>query len=279
MFSAADVKENNLVRSSWRVMWASIVALMIRNIQKRFITNVHSKRSLTFLWIFLEPMMHIAIWLIIKMSYRIGGQTSLAMPLFILLGAVPWLLTSKMLQSSVNIISSNKNLLVFRQIRPIDFIISSLFAEVGVYALVVIIFLSLFYWYNIHWQINSFAYWLVNLFSYVMFVAGTMLIFSVGGFFFKFLGKFMTVLVRSLYFISGIFFSAEMIPVAYRDYLLLNPLFQIIEISRECFTQHPLHGVVVDPIYLFKCAVVSLALGLGIYVTFRNKMMVDIGQR
>jgi len=40
---------------------------------------------------------------------------------------------------------------------------------------------------------------------------------------------------RPLFFTSGIFFTAEMIPSEIRQYLLYNPLLHMIEIVRSAF--------------------------------------------
>ena len=267
-------------RNAWQIFCSVQTALIIRNVQKRFITNVNSKRSLAFLWIFLEPMMHIAVWMLIRGVQGIGiGAGSLPLPLFILLGAIPWLLTTKIISGSTNAISANKGLLMFRQIRPIDFIFAIVISEIGVITLVFMFILGLFWWLGIAWQIHDTCRWMFALISYFCFLLGMSTLVMVLAFFFKFVSKLMTVVMRAMYFLSGIFFSINTVPVNVRNYLMCNPLFQVVQITREAFDVQIQHHVFSDPLYLFKAGIVTLTVGMGAYLLMRQKIMVEIQQR
>ncbi len=266
-------------RSSWHVAQTSILALITRNIQKRFITNVQTNRAISFLWIFLEPMMHVAVWTGLRWLQGTHDINSIPLPLFVLLGAVPWLFTRYIIIGSIKIISSEKGLFIFKQIRPVDLIIARILSELAVMMMVFFILLLSMTWFGVQWEIHNIAFWLINIVSYILFVAGAGLLVAVLGFFFRFVKVVLTVCMRTLYMISGIFFSAQMIPLALRKFFLLNPVFQIVEISRECFSSYIVHDQLVNPIYLFKCAIVSLLLGMAAYISTRNRIMTEIAQR
>lgn len=267
-------------RSAWQIMCAVQTALITRNIQKRFITNVNSTRSLSFLWIFLEPMVHIAVWMVIRGFNGLSvGSGSLPVPLFILLGAIPWLLTSKVLTSNTNSISSHKGLLMFRQIRPIDFAVASLLSELAVITVVFFIILELFSWYGITWEIHNSIRWMFVILSYLAFLLGASFIVMVLGFFFKFMSKVMTLIIRAMYLLSGVFFSINNVPVAFQKYLMINPLFQIVQETRMAFDAQMQHQIISDPVYLFKVGIYTLALGMGTYLMTRQKIMIEIQQR
>ena len=82
--------------------------------------------------------------------------------------------------------------------------------------------------------------------------------------------------MRCLYLFSGIFFSAQMVSAHLRGFLLWNPLFQLIEISRECFSVATGYTSYGDMNYLFKCALMSITIGFGAYVVLRKKIMIEI---
>ena len=73
--------------------------------------------------------------------------------------------------------------------------------------------------------------------------------------------KFWAIATTPLFIISGIFFTYEMIPMPYREYLWYNPLIHITGLARSGFysTYEPDY---VDPVYVLTVSLVSLSLGL-----------------
>jgi len=72
-----------------------------------------------------------------------------------------------------------------------------------------------------------------------------------------------------MFFISGIFFAATMIPQQYWYLFSWNPLFHAIELSRDAFFISYATPVG-DWVYLSTCALVSLAFGLICF--YANRM-------
>lgn len=268
------------VRSSWQVMSASVVALFIREIQKKIIRNVNSSRSLGIFLIFLEPLLHVSIWMIIKVGLSSSSYNQgIPAPLFILLGAIPFLFARNVIQKSSNAIKGNKNLFNFRQVRPIDPMLALILTELIINCLIFLIILVGFYWIDVSWHVNHIGYLLFNTLSLVLFLTGLTIILSILSFFFTFISTLMIVIMRVFYMLSGVFFSAEVLPDAVRPYFLANPLFQYIEILRQSFNNQTIHNDYTDPNYLFKCGIILLLLGLGTYIASRDKIMIEIEQR
>ena len=67
-----------------------------------------------------------------------------------------------------------------------------------------------------------------------------------------------------------------MVPAEFRRWLLMNPLFHFIEISRECFSDSASYTPFGDMAYLFQCSLVSITIGLGFYLLLRKKMMIEM---
>jgi len=72
-----------------------------------------------------------------------------------------------------------------------------------------------------------------------------------------------TILIRPLFFISGLFFTAEMIPENIREYALLNPLLNLTELVREAFFQG-FESPYADVPYVVLFTLVVVFLGLAI---------------
>ncbi|ETO94513.1 ABC-type polysaccharide/polyol phosphate export system, permease component [Legionella oakridgensis RV-2-2007] len=268
------------MRAPWQVMYASVFAIIIRDIQKKFIKSVNTQRSLAFFWIVLEPMLHIGIWLLIRMVFRHKVMyTPITPALFILLGALPFFLFRNMLNSAKSSIKANKSYYLFRQIKPIDPMIANLISELLVNAAVFIIILAIFSWFNVPWHIYDFLFWLINIVAYMALLLGFSLVIAVLCFFFSFINIFMSIIMRLAYFFSGVFFSAATLPPQTRTIMLYNPVFQFIELTRECFMPAYSYIPYASSAYLCKSALIALMLGMGLYLAMYQKIMREIEQR
>lgn len=260
-------------------MKAAIVALLIRNVQKKFITSINSSRSLGVVLVFFEPVMHITIWMVMRMAFGLGGGNGLATPLFILLGASPFLFVRNAVQRSTGLIKSNKALFNFRQIRPIDPIIANVLTELSISFIIFMSILAVFVWIGVPWQVHDLTYLLLNTLSLVLLTLGMALTVSIACFFLDIIKTLMTVFMRVFYILSGVFFSADQLPEVMRSVLLCNPVFQYIEIIRQCFNGNTIHQSYTDPLYLFQCAMLVFVFGLGLYVASRERILIEIQQR
>lgn len=227
-------------KTSWAVMKSSVYALIIRNLQQRFTMNASNKRIFDLLGIFLEPGVHVLVWTMIRVFRNQEIYNNLSLATFILLGTIPWLFTYNIFNSCSIIIAENRGLFFFRQIKPLDPVFALLITELGIMGLVFCSTLLVFSLLGIGWQIQDPLRWLTAVALYVLFIAGLGLFIAVSAFFIKYVKKTVKTFMRIMYLFSGIFFSAQMLPEQYKIYFALNPMFQFITISRECFSNSAL---------------------------------------
>lgn len=267
------------VRPPYRVMFSAIRALIIREINKKFIISVNTKRSMGVIWLFWEPLLHVLMWGGIRMFYHVETSYGLDPHVFVLLGVVPFIFTRGILSSSAKCIQSNKGLLSFRQIVPIDIIISIWMSQILIIINVTIFLFSLCYWLDVPFKIYDPFTVLSFLACFFIFMLGVNIILSVLGFFFTLFNNFVMFLQRALYFFSGVFFPAESIPYTVRPYFLANPLFQTVEALREGFA--PLHEgyLYCDLTYMVTISLLTFFVGLGMYFFLRKQIMMKIEER
>lgn len=255
---------------------AVIYTLILRNFEQNFDANSNNRRILDLLKIILEPMGHVIGWTIFRALTINSGTTNMSSAVFTLLGVIPWLFTYNVLHASITCIKGNRNLLFFRQIKPCDFVIAVTITELITSIFVFCVSLIIISLFDTNWEYHEPLRFLCATVIYSIFVLGCALVIACLSFFSKAAGLFVRVILRCLYLFSGIFFSAQVIPESYREFFTANPLFQIIEISRECFssfTSYPLYG---DLYYLFYCAAGTLFIGLGLYILMRRSILVHI---
>lgn len=223
-------------RSPWQIMCSSIYALVFRYIEQRFIMASSRKRVLDLLHIFFEPVGHILLWVAIR-SVRnhavIDGGMNPA--LFILIGVAGWLLTFNFLSECFAIIKENRGLLYFRQIKPLDPVFALWCTEFVTMSLVFCTGLGVLFIMDIDWRITDLSRFLTAIFVYQFFILGLGFIFAVLSFFSKVFLRIIRAVNRIMYLFSGIFYGIQTLPPLYRQYFEYNPLFQCIQIVRECF--------------------------------------------
>ncbi|WP_444898971.1 ABC transporter permease [Microbulbifer sp. VAAC004] len=239
-----------------------IYSLLIREMNTRF-----GKWRLGYAWILLEPALHIlmlaAIFNFLDRNFYPGIPTTL----FMLGGIAPFLFFSHCFYKGIAAVSSNRGLFNYRQLRPFDAILSRVLLEFFIYILCMLTLLALLSWIGIRAEFGDFLLLFQVNFLFLCFSFGLSLTLAVIGEKLPEMSKVLPLIVRPLYFISGVFFSLEQIPSEYHSYLVWNPLVHIIELTRESLFKS-YHGIFANFKYLIYSSIMMLALGLLTYRAF-----------
>lgn len=259
-------------------MRASVLALMIRHIQKKFITSQNTNRSIAFLWIFLEPILHVSVWVGIRLYYGIE-MAMMPIGLFLLLGTIPFLLVLRSISNALKLTKANRQLLSFKQVKIIDFCLALVFSEAIILFLVLGILLFVYWFIGIDFYLYHPYLFCRAWFYLIISLTGISSALMIVGFFLPFISNFMMLITRMLYFTSGVFFPPYSISSQLRDILWFNPLYQVIEMMREAFLFYPPHESIVNETYLVFCTLFFLLLGMIFYLGLKGTVMTQIEQR
>jgi capsular polysaccharide transport system permease protein len=243
---------------NFKVQKDVIFALLIREAKTRF-----GSEKLGYLWAFLEPILHVTILsLIFSLVGRIG-PSNINYSLFIMTGILPWLLFSNILTKGMKAIASNESLFSYKQVKPIDTIISRSILELLIsFSSFFLISLFLIAYFKIipdSFLLLTFSYLLLTVFAFSL-----ALIISIISFKFLDIFKLVPLFMRPLYFASGIFFSVSILPSKAYDILFFNPILHFIELFRYSFFGLEMFHVY-SLQYLLISTLVLLFLGLGMY--------------
>lgn len=78
-------------------------------------------------------------------------------------------------------------------------------------------------------------------------------------------------LMRPLFWVSGLFFTANMVPTQFREYLMWNPIIHCTELVRDgWFVQY--HSLDASPTYVLACTIVLLFIGLTMERRVRSRV-------
>jgi capsular polysaccharide transport system permease protein len=254
-------------RTSFKIMIDSVHALLMRELKTRFGTS-----KLGYFWAIAEPVAQAAVLGLIFTLLGRHSVNNIPIALFIFTGLLPFKLFSKLLpQLSVGI-SANKALFAYRQVAPIDPIITRLLIELTTYVITYIFIMLCLGWLGF----NVIPEQLLPLFA----ANALLVLLSIG------LGislcsavqywadtpKVLAMVLSPLFYLSGVFYSATMIPPQYWFLLEWNPIFHLIELSRDAYFKE-----YITPIgnwqYVFNCALVAVVLGLSLYRINRFKFV------
>ncbi|MCO1334468.1 ABC transporter permease [Microbulbifer sp. OS29] len=245
--------------SAWQIQRDVIYALLVREMKTRF-----GKWRLGYAWVLLEPALHIMVLVTIFSLIRDDFYPGVPTALFMLGGIAPFLFFSHCFSKGLAAVVSNRGLFNYRQLRPFDAVLSRVFLEFAIYLAALVALLSVLAWFGVSTDFNNFLLLVAVNFFFFFFCLGLSLALCVVGEKFPEVAKFSPMLIRPLYFMSGVFFSLEQVPKEYHTYLVWNPLLHVIELTREgLFTNY--QGMFGDLAYLGFASVSTLAFGLLCY--------------
>lgn len=235
-------------------------ALFLRELKTRFGTY-----RLGYLWALLEPIAHLSVLLLI-----FGYVMSRAMPyipftVFLLNGLIPWFVFSGITSKSLTAVEANKGLFSYRPVLPIDAVLSRAVLELMIYFLVYIVLMAALWLFGTELTLVNMPK-IVGIYGAVfVFSLGLGLVFMVIGHAFPESQKLIPLLIKPLYFLSGIMFSISIIPVQYHKWVDWNPLMHAFELLRQAVVPSYQVLPVISYGYLWVCAIVMLSIGLMLY--------------
>lgn len=240
---------------------------VIRGLYYRELLTRISKLRFGLIGILIEPIALISIFLLL-IGFRRGFVPvfSLDLIIFLTVGNIIFELFSSISRRSIDSINANQALFYYSRVKPFDTIFARALVEINSYGvLYIIIVLGYFYFKNM-WVIDNLPLILICFLLTAIFAIGLGLIFMTAGNRYNYTSQVVNVIFRPLYFISGSFFSLAGLPESIKPWLAWNPLLHAIELSRKGFSELYLLDPLISLLYLIKITIITLFLGLLIYV-------------
>lgn len=208
--------------------WRIIVALVLREVRSRY-----SESHLGFLWVLMEPIVHVGV-LAIVFQFTIQGRPPMgdSFFLFYFTGVMPYLLLNHLAIRVGSAVRDSRSLMSIASIVPLDLLVSKSLVEVFVTAVVFLIFTGFFPIFGVdgspwapEFVFSAFAI------TYVL-GTGIGLITAALSRFGMVVETVLSVLLRLLYFTSGIFYVPGNLPLFAREILVWNPFLHVVDLMR-----------------------------------------------
>lgn len=241
--------------SGWIVQGRVIMALILREVH-----TLYGSSRLGYLWAVIQTMFGIGIFWGIREIAGARAPHGMSVLMFLLAGFGLWATFSETFTKCMTAVNGNKALLTFPQVTPLDLMLSRTVVVWGTQLSsgCVITGIAAFCGappYVSNWTGLFAAFFLTPLLG-----LGCGMLCASLAVFWPTLEKIVPMMMRILFFASGIFFSVSMFPKNIADILLLNPVMQLIELLRQSLSR----GYVAptyDYLYIVAFCVISLCLG------------------
>lgn len=207
-----------------------ISALTLRETRSRY-----GNRKLGFFWALFEPFAHVTVFIAIFSSMGRTSPIGDSIGLFMLSGIMPWLLYNNTVSAVMNGLGANKALLGYPQVMPIDIIISRIIIEFSSIVIVFLLFLGIAISFDISIKIDNFLQLFSAAILFVIFGAGVGMINAAILHSTPSYANIYSAISRPLYFMSGIFFTADFLSPKVFSYLYYNPLLHLMDWFRSGF--------------------------------------------
>ena len=250
------------MKKGLQIQLSVVNALIYRELKTR-VSNV----KFGVFGVFIQPLGVMAVFVLIIGALRRGSSYQMNLALFLLTGILLYTLFSDIAVRSLNAIKANQALFIYKPVKPIDTVIARSIVEAGLYSIVFLVISFGIFIFKEKFMLDNFPL-LVFVFLLLSITAsGFGLFFMVAGFRYPWLFQVVPLLLRPLWFTSGVFFSLQQLPQWIRPWLSWNPILQAIELSRNAFdSNYVINPSLISLPYLITCALLSITLGLWIYI-------------
>jgi capsular polysaccharide transport system permease protein len=259
-----------LKRTGLRVMLDVWRALFLREAFSRITAD-----RLGWSWIFIEPVLHVAVMLGIRQLIgRVRVVPGVEFIPFLIVGILTFFLFRDVVNRTMTVVNANAALFAYRQVQPIDTVIVRAGLELCIK--VVLFFVMVFGLHLLGYSVLP-ADPLQVVFILVLLwwlALGLGMVFCVLVSTFQESEKFLRLLMMPLYFLSGVILPVHYLPHSVQQWLWWNPILHAVELSRMSFfdTYHTLNNLSV--FYVAACGTGLVLLGLLMQIRYKTRMLV-----
>ena len=251
-------------QSAWQTQLLVTTALLKREMVTRF-----GKYKLGAVWFFVDPLLSVLFIGLVLGPFLGRSVGEIPYAFFLLCGFMLLRMFTGTLDAGVSAISSNRGLLVFKNVQPLDPFIARFLFQLFMTSTVTIVFCIIAYWIGIRISLEKFPEIVACVLLTWIAGCGIGVLLGVACEKNTEMTKIARYLQRPLLWISCVLHPLDKVPPEYTQYLLYNPLAHTIEYMRMClFPSYVAQGV--NLYYPGAFALCSITLGI---MTYRNNRL------
>lgn len=244
------------VSSALTVQGRVIYALVLREVH-----TLYGNTRLGYLWAIIQTAFNIAVFWLFREFLGAHSRHDMGIGVFLLCGFIPWHMVSDTLSRCMSAVRANQALLTFPQVTELDLMIARVVVVWGTQIICAVVILIMVVSIGQVAELRNPGTLAATLLFAPLLGIGMGLVFASLARLWPTLERLIPIVMRFLFFASGVFFQVSELPARFSDILLLNPVSQIIEWQRYGFSASsaaPMHSIA----YIVVWCLGSLCLGL-----------------
>lgn len=256
-------------RSGLIVQGRVIKALMLREIH-----TINGNSKLGYLWVLIQSVFGIAVfWGVRHFMGATQAPHGMGMAMFLAIGFGVWNIFSTTINRCMTAVSGNKALLTFPQVTELDVMISRTLVTTATQIFVTILIIaSARIMLGEPLVLGSLPLLLTLIIVVPLMSLGFGLLLSSLAVYIPALEKLVPMILRILFFVSGVFFSISLFSQSLTSVLLWNPVLQAVELVREAMhAPYAIQGVSLTYLLLVTMSVCTIGGLLERYVRSRRR--------
>lgn len=223
-------------------------------------------------WLLFEPVVHIVFMMLVFTFIRMRVVGGIDTAVWLMIGMLAFFMFKRTGTQAMNAVGANQALFAYRQVKPVDTVLTRAGLEGFLMILVAVILFTGAVLVGLDIVPADplavleafFGLWLVGLsFGLIASVAKELV---------PELGNLIGFLMPPLYLMSGVIFPITMIPNPYREWLMLNPVAHGVEATRLGFAPYYQAVPELDIGYIYQFTLVAIFLGLALHVRFAARL-------
>ena len=232
-----------------------LLALMLREIH-----TINGSSRLGYLWVLIQSAFGIGVFWALRAVMGASAPHGISMPLFLVAGFSLWGVFSGCISRCMSAVDGNRALLTFPQVTVFDVMLARVLVITATEILTGAVIVGASVLAGFPFEPASAALFFFVLVSLPLLGLGIGMVLASLAVYVPVIEKVVPMVMRVLFFVSGVFFGVSAFSHKVAEILLWNPVFQAIELLRESLhVAYRIEGL--SPFYLGCCTVVMLVLG------------------
>ena len=243
---------------------ASAMSTQIRVVHALILREVHTlygHTSLGYLWALIQGAFSIAVIWALRTLLGSRAPHGMSELTYLVVGFCVWNIVSQTWNKCMAAVDGNRALLTFAQVTPLDIMAARAAVVWCTCVLNACILLGIGAVFGHRVLIADLPMLLLSLALAGLLGLGLGLLFGALAVYLKALYNLVPMVTQVLFFASGIFFSVTIFAKKVGDFLLLNPIMQLIEMTRSSLCPGYMNTYI-DVEYVLSCVAVLFPLGL-----------------
>lgn len=243
-----------------------IMALILREVH-----TIYGESKLGYLWVLIQSAFGIAVFWAVREFAGASDPHGMPVAVFLIIGFGVWTVIGSSISKVMSAVQSNLTLLTFPQVTELDVMVSRVIVIYVTQLLVSVILIGAVLAFGLDFKIVAPGLFFAVIALVPLFGLGAGLVLASLAVFIPVLERIVPLVLRMLFFVSGVFFSVSAFSSDISEVLSYNPILQLIELLRSALSAgYPADETSLSYASLVTMVCLSLGLLLERYVRSRR---------